>query len=131
MSNAEVIRKNIKTLMSNGEVWEKAVLEKSLKDINSTWTQGMISGAIQQLIDREPNKFKRISYGNYQYIVEEESSIIEKAVNIINNAREEILSIGKSINPITASESDMEISLELKKVLQKLNECKEILGNIH
>jgi hypothetical protein len=124
------LKNNMKSLMLDGRPWLiddiKEKLGVAFQDDNSDWTLQCVSEAISLLLEEEPNLIE-VSEGVYQYRVNDK---FRSCIQNIITAKNRVISIGEDINPIIASEIDMNNILELKKVVQKLNECKKILERL-
>jgi hypothetical protein len=124
------LKNNMKSLMLDGRPWLiddiKEKLGVAFQDDNRDWTLQCVSEAISLLLEEEPNLIE-VSEGVYQYRVNDK---FRSCIQNIITAKNRVISIGEDINPIIASEIDMNNILELKKVVQKLNECKKILERL-
>ena len=122
MSNAEEIKKYYKQLLMDKQPHSREELFQFARQKNKNYTDGMLSGALKTLVDKEIC-YVQVERGIYQFVKEKEN-IISQYVDIFKYTLKQLNSVD-----INVFKFAKELDDERKEKLQKIKECIEVLDD--
>ena len=126
MSNAEEIRKQYKQCLMDGQPHSREELFSFVKehDNGTKYTEGMLSGALKTLIDKE-KEYIQVERAIYQFVEGYQQDIISQYISIFENMLTNIDKV--SVDPFSLLE---ELNKKDKEKMEQIKNCIEEVRKI-